>query len=81
MVTIERLLDLKEIRDLLPQDQRYVKFLWDYKSNPTRDGKDEIISLYAIKSNRTDTAPIEGDVITDASQVFDQLNNPQVTCP
>ena len=76
---VNRLLNLREVRDLLSQEQRYVKFLWDYKSNPTIDGKNEVISLYAIKSNRTDTAPIEGDVITDASQVFDQLNNPQVT--
>ncbi len=76
---VNRLLNLREVRDLLPQEQRYVKFLWDYKSNPTIDGKNEVISLYAIKSNRTDTAPIEGDVITDASQVFDQLNNPQVS--
>lgn len=76
---VNRLLGLKEIRDLLPQELRYAKFLWDYKSNPTADGKDEVIGLYAIKSNRTDTAPIEGDVITDAAQVFDQLNNPEVS--
>ena len=30
-----------------------VKFLWDYKSNPTEDGS-EVIGLYAIKSNRNE---------------------------
>lgn len=76
---VNRLLAMKEVRDLLQQDQRYTKFLWDYKSNPSIDGTNEVIGLYAIKSNRSDTAPIEGDVITDASQVFDQLNNPEVS--
>ena len=55
-----------------------VKFLWDYKANTTPDGS-EVIGLYAIKSNRNDVAPIQGDVITDAAQVFSQLNDPEVS--
>ena len=40
----------------------------------------EIINLYALQSNRDDEAPIQGDVISDASQVFDQLGaNPEVS--
>jgi protein translocase subunit secF/protein translocase subunit secD len=38
-----------------------------------------MIALYAIKSNRKDIAPLEGDVILDASQVFSQLNKPEVS--
>lgn len=76
---VNRLLAMREVRNLLPQNLRYVKFLWDYKSKTSTDGKNEVIGLYAIKSNRTDTAPIEGDVIVDAAQVFDQLNNPEVS--
>jgi len=71
---------------LRPNNLKYVKFLWDYKPSVDKDGKpilsqegSEIISLYAIKSNRDDIAPIQGDVITDAAQVFDQLNKPEVT--
>ncbi len=84
---VNDLLKRKEIRDLLPNELRYVKFLWDYKSfsterNATSDDEfeaDEIVALYAIKSNRNDVAPLEGDVILDASQVYSQLNKPEVS--
>ena len=62
----------------MPNELKYVKFLWDYKSNKGTDGT-ELIGLYAIKGNRNDIATIEGDVILDASQVFDQLNKPEVS--
>jgi SecD/SecF fusion protein len=85
--TVNSLLKRKEIRDLLPNELRYVKFLWDYKSfSPQKSataGEDfqseELVALYAIKSNRNDVAPLEGDVILDASQVFSQLNKPEVS--
>lgn len=74
--TVDSYLARKEIRSLLPSEMRYVKFLWDAKP---REGTEDI-SLYAIKSNREDIAPIEGDVVSDASQVFDQLGaNPEVS--
>ena len=67
-------LNRREVRALLTGDYKYVKFLWDAKA--TKD----ILPLYAIKSNRNDEAPIEGDVISDASQQFDQLGaNPEVS--
>ncbi len=66
----------KEVRNLLPSEMKYAKFLWDHK--PIENT--EVINLYAIKSNRDDIAPIQGDVISDAAQVFDQLGaNPEVT--
>ncbi len=78
--TVNKLLARKEVRALLPSNLRYVKFLWDYKANPGADEASEVIALYAIKSNRKDVAPIEGDVIVDAAQVFDQLGNkPEVS--
>jgi SecD/SecF fusion protein len=77
---VNKLLANKEVRALLPNNLRYVKFLWDYKAQPNTDKSAQIIGLYAIKSNRKDIAPIEGDVIIDASQVFDQLGNkPEVS--
>ncbi len=73
---VNKYLAMKEVRALLPSNMVYVKFLWDAK--PSKDS--EVISLYAIKSNREDVAPIEGDVVSDASQVFDQLGiNPEVS--
>ncbi|MFD1314161.1 protein translocase subunit SecDF [Namhaeicola litoreus] len=69
-------LSQKEVRNLLPSEMKYAKFLWDHK--PIENT--EVINLYAIKSNRDDIAPIQGDVISDAAQVFDQLGaNPEVT--
>ncbi|MEY8860392.1 protein translocase subunit SecDF [Tenacibaculum singaporense] len=68
----------KEVRALLPNNLKYTKFLWDYKAQPGADGS-EIINLYAIKSNRKDQAPIDGDVIADAKQDFDQLSKPIVS--
>ena len=71
---IDKYLAMKEVRNLLPTDLKYTKFAWDVKAT------NDFINLYALKSNRNDEAPIQGDVISDASQVFDQLGaNPEVS--
>ena len=71
---INEYLSMKEVRTLLPSELKYTKFAWDVKAN------NDFINLYALKSNRNDEAPIQGDVISDASQVFDQLGaNPEVS--
>ena len=75
---VNKLLSDRKVINLRTNDIKNVKFLWDYKSNTTPDGT-EVIGLYAIKSNRNDVAPIQGDVITDAAQVFSQLNDPEVS--
>ncbi|QXP62933.1 protein translocase subunit SecDF [Polaribacter sp. R2A056_3_33] len=75
---VNDLLSRKDVKALLPNELKYVKFLWDYKSNKGTDGT-ELIGLYAIKGSRSGKANIEGDVILDASQVFDQLNKPEVS--
>lgn len=76
---VNSLLKNKEIRALLPQNLRYVKFLWDYKAQPSADKTTQVIGLYAIKGNRGGLAPIEGDVIADAKQDYDQLSKPVVS--
>jgi SecD/SecF fusion protein len=76
--TVNGFLKRKEIKALLPSELRHAKFLWDYKANKGTDGN-ELINLYAIKGNRNDKPTIEGDVILDAGQVFDQLNKPEVS--
>ena len=75
---VNSFLNNKEVRALLPDNIKYTKFLWDYKSQSGADGT-EVIGLYAIKSNRKDQAPIEGDVIADAKQEYDQLSKPVVS--
>jgi SecD/SecF fusion protein len=80
--TVNSLLRDPQVRGLLPAPLRYTKFLWDYKPYTAKlnDGSSESrINLYAIKSNRRDIAPIEGDVIADASQVYSQTNKPEVS--
>ncbi len=75
---VNKLLARKDVRALLPNELKFVKFLWDYKSN-SGVGDSKIIDLYAIKSNRNDKPTIEGDVIVDASQVYSQMNKPEVS--
>jgi SecD/SecF fusion protein len=75
---VNTLLNDRALLSVRPTELRYVKFLWDYKPFVGNDGE-EYLNLYAIKSNRKDEAPIQGDVITDAAQVFDQTNNPEVS--
>ncbi|MCK0130153.1 protein translocase subunit SecDF [Flavobacteriaceae bacterium F08102] len=64
-------LRMPEIRRLLSNDMVYTKFLWDAK--PVKNT--EVINLYAIKSNSRDEAPIEGDVVSDASQQYSAIGS------
>jgi len=80
--TVNDLLKKKEIKALLPQELKYAKFVWEYKPFDIKDAAEDaepFIGLYALKGNRNDKPSIEGDVILDASQVFDQLNKPEVS--
>ena len=79
---VNDLLANKEILALLPDNLRYVRFLWDYKAQVSKNEDDEntaIIGLYAIKSNRNKQPAIDGDVIADAKQDYDQLSKPVVS--
>jgi len=67
-------LRMKEIRRLIPADIQFVKFVWE---RPTEGS--EIVELYALKSNRDNTPRISGDVVSDASDTFDQFNKPAVS--
>ncbi len=76
-------LAMKNVRALLSNEMKYAKFLWDSKpftSTVAATGESvELIYLYGIKSNREDIAPIEGDVIDDASQEYGQTGKPEVS--
>ena len=71
---ISNYLNLPEVRRLLPQDYRYIKFAWG-KSIPDSD----ILDLYILKSNRENLAPLSGGVVIDAVQTYDALGNPAVS--
>ena len=71
---IQQILDREDIKRLFPKD---LLWLWDVKSHKSPDGS-ETLTLYPIKTNNK--LPIlEGNVITDARQVFDEQGKPAVT--
>jgi SecD/SecF fusion protein len=64
-----------EVKAMFPAN---LTFAWAAKGIPAKNG-DEILSLEAIKKGEGQTAPLEGDVITDAAQDFDQAGRAEVT--
>ncbi|GAB3944717.1 protein translocase subunit SecDF [Spirosoma harenae] len=67
-------LNASEVRGLFPAD---VVFAWDRKAFKATDGK-EILPLYFVKKP-SGRAPLEGDVITDATNDYDDRGRPEVT--
>ena len=67
---IEEYLSMPEIRQLLPIEMRFTKFLFG-KPDPNT----KIVDLYAIKSNRGDEPPLSGSVVVDATQSYDQVGS------
>ncbi|WP_321439018.1 protein translocase subunit SecDF [uncultured Bacteroides sp.] len=73
---INRYLAMKQVMDELPKDLR---LKWGVKA-AEGDKKGQTFELYAIKSTeRNGRAPLEGDVVTDAKDVFDQYGKPAVS--
>ncbi|MDD2645716.1 MAG: protein translocase subunit SecDF [Bacteroides sp.] len=73
---INRYLQMKEIQAIFPRD---LNFKWGV-SAAEFDKKEQIYELYAIRSTERDgRAPLEGDVVTDASDTFDNYNRPAVS--
>ncbi len=73
---VNRLLAMDEAKALLPKDLR---LKWGVKA-ADGDKSGQFFELYAIKSTeRNGRAPLEGDVITDATNTYDQHNKPCVS--
>lgn len=66
-------LNVPEVRGLFPAD---AFFAWDRKSFKAADGK-EVLPLYFLKKPGG-RAPLEGDVITDAANDYDDRGRPEV---
>ncbi|WP_035804500.1 protein translocase subunit SecDF [Lunatimonas lonarensis] len=74
-LAINRILNREDVRAILPRD---IRLLWSVK--PQRADNMELLELHAIKAPRgSDQAPLEGDVITDARQSYDQASRPAVS--
>lgn len=70
---INSYLKTPQIRRLLPAQHRYAKFVWglpDY----SKELNEEFISLYALQGNRENKPALDGSVVVDASQSFDQMS-------
>ena len=73
---VNRILSMPEIQKQLPRD---LKLMWGVAAADF-DKSGRIFELYAIKSTeRNDRAPLEGDVVTDARDSYDQYNKPCVS--
>jgi len=69
-------LRMRQVRELLPSELRHVKFLW---AAPSQTNAENFVRLIAIKGNRDNSAPLQGDAISDAYQDFDQMGKPSIT--
>ncbi len=73
---VNRFLAMKEVKDALPTD---LSLKWGVKP-ASQDQSGQIFELYAIKvSSRDGKAPMEGDVVTQAQDVFEQNGRPAVS--
>ncbi len=73
---INKYLSMPEIKADLPKDLR---LKWGVSPSEF-DKKGQTFELYAIKSTeRNGKAPLEGDVVTDAKDEFDQFSKPAVS--
>ncbi|OAB79542.1 protein translocase subunit SecDF [Cochleicola gelatinilyticus] len=72
---INKYLSMPQVRALLPNSQRYTKFVWELPETlETQDGESIVTSgLYALKGNRENAPPLGGAVVTDAAQSYDNL--------
>ena len=71
---ISALFETPEAKAILPSD---MKLLWGVKGV---DKNDQVYELYAIKvTERNGRAPLEGDVVTDAKDEYDNNSRPCVT--
>ena len=69
------ILNRADVRSMFPAD---LQFAWDRKGMETTDKRNEIFPIYFIKK-ANNQAPLEGDVIIDASNDYDDRGRPEVT--
>jgi len=74
---VNRIFKREDIKRLVP---RGFKFSWDVKPHDHKDlSAEPHLELHILKTGRGGTAPLEGDVITDARQTLDQATRPAVS--
>ena len=67
---------MKEVKAVLPRD---LKLMWGVAAADF-DKTGHVFELYAIRSTeRNGRAPLEGDVVTDATDTYDEYHRPAVS--
>ena len=61
-------LQFPKVQQLLKKDKKFVELAWGKPADES-----EFIDLYALKTNRESDPPLDGTVIVDASQGYDQV--------
>jgi len=69
-------LSRSDVRSLLPAEARFANFVFGKEDTKKAKGQ---VELYALKGNKENAAPLGGNVITGASDTFDQLGKPAVS--
>ena len=76
MAIIDSLFASPAAKQILPGD---LYLAWDVKGNVSTESGEEFFQLYALRSSKGNHMPaMSGDVITEASDAFDQNSNPVV---
>lgn len=70
---ISSYLKTPQVRRLLPAQHRFAKFVWGLP-NENVATNDTYVSLYALQGNRENKPALDGSVVVDASQSFDQMS-------
>ena len=69
-------LEMEEIRSAFPADARFAFGI------PNRDAKgraEKTVPFYVLKTNGSEKAPMEGEVVTSSRATFDQFGKPSVS--
>lgn len=69
-------LNRPDIRSLLPAEARFANFVFGKEDVKKAKGQ---VDLYALKGNKEGVPPLGGNVITGASDTFDQFGKPAVS--
>lgn len=72
--TVNEYLRMSQVRSLLSGRYRYTEFLWTAKPDES-----DVLYLLAIEGNREGIPELDGGVITDARQDFDEYGKPIVS--
>jgi len=77
---VNRLLSREDVRAIFPTNMKY---MWGVKAETagqtSTKEQDAVLPLYFVKKGRDNQAPLEGSVVTDARQDFDDRGQPEVT--